>query len=230
MASAANHFGFSTKYTDEESALLYYGFRYYQPTTGRWLTRDPIEEQGGANLYGFVGNNSTNDVDPLGLDQFNGFGPIGPINTSGYPTRPDISIPDWMMPPCPKTGKWAVTIKPAEFFNFIAWVTGNSTRDVKWTCACERRCCSKEPSYRDEDSKTILDPESVKSMANQFVGILQKSAQPEIDPLTKTVHNNFGGKKITNDFATDAYSSALANYLVNLAKFKHDCASRCKTN
>jgi hypothetical protein len=40
---------------------------YYNPTDGRFLSRDPIEEQGGLNLYGFVGNNSTNKVDVLGL-------------------------------------------------------------------------------------------------------------------------------------------------------------------
>jgi len=32
-----------------------------------WLSRDPIEEEGGINLYGYVGNNPINAVDPLGL-------------------------------------------------------------------------------------------------------------------------------------------------------------------
>jgi RHS repeat-associated protein len=34
---------------------------------GRWLSRDPIAEQGGINLYGYVGGNPVNWVDPLGL-------------------------------------------------------------------------------------------------------------------------------------------------------------------
>jgi len=58
---------FSTKYQDEESGYYYYGFRYYDPETGRWLNRDPIEEQGGYNLYGFVGNNGMNEWDYNGL-------------------------------------------------------------------------------------------------------------------------------------------------------------------
>ncbi len=45
----------------------YYGFRHYSPQTGRWLSRDPVEETGGQNLYGFLSNNQTNAVDRLGL-------------------------------------------------------------------------------------------------------------------------------------------------------------------
>jgi hypothetical protein len=47
--------------------VLYYGYRYYDPNVGRWLSRDPIEEKGGLNLYGFVGNDTINYVDVLGL-------------------------------------------------------------------------------------------------------------------------------------------------------------------
>ena len=32
-----NPFRFSTKYDDDETDLLYYGYRYYNPSTGRWL-------------------------------------------------------------------------------------------------------------------------------------------------------------------------------------------------
>jgi hypothetical protein len=46
--------------------MLYYGFRYYDPETGRWPNRDPIEEEGGYNLYGFVGNDGVNAWDYLG--------------------------------------------------------------------------------------------------------------------------------------------------------------------
>jgi RHS repeat-associated protein len=60
-------FGFSTKYTDSETSLVYYGFRYYQPSTGRWLSRDPIEERGGVNLYGFIMNGPIDRYDVLGL-------------------------------------------------------------------------------------------------------------------------------------------------------------------
>jgi RHS repeat-associated protein len=47
----------------------YYGYRYYHPQTGRWISRDPIEEEGGLNLYGFVGNDGVNWWDLLGLTE-----------------------------------------------------------------------------------------------------------------------------------------------------------------
>ena len=59
----SNPYRFSTKYQDIESGLLYYGYRYYQVSNGRWLSRDPIEETGGLNLYGYVSNNPTDFVD-----------------------------------------------------------------------------------------------------------------------------------------------------------------------
>lgn len=42
-------------------------YRAYNPTMGRWISRDPIGESGGINLYGYVENNPTDLTDPLGL-------------------------------------------------------------------------------------------------------------------------------------------------------------------
>ena len=50
----------------ETARVADYGYRYYDPVTGRWPSRDPIEEMGGMNLYGFVGNNGVNWWDLLG--------------------------------------------------------------------------------------------------------------------------------------------------------------------
>jgi RHS repeat-associated protein len=62
----ATPFRFSTKYLDDETDLLYYGFRYYVPTSGRWLNMDPIGERGGWNIYAFVGNAPSSRTDLLG--------------------------------------------------------------------------------------------------------------------------------------------------------------------
>ena len=60
---------FSSKYLDKESGYYYYGFRHYDPESGRWVNRDPIGERGGLNLYEFIGNNGQNNIDILGLAQ-----------------------------------------------------------------------------------------------------------------------------------------------------------------
>ena len=57
---------FSTKPRDVETGLYYYGYRYYDTQTGRWINKDPFREKGGANLYGFTGNRLTSVVDVLG--------------------------------------------------------------------------------------------------------------------------------------------------------------------
>ena len=49
-------FGFSTKYHDRVIGMICYQERVYSPVLGRWLNRDPIEEEGGENLYCFVMN------------------------------------------------------------------------------------------------------------------------------------------------------------------------------
>jgi RHS repeat-associated protein len=66
-SSIQNPFLFSTKYTDTETGLLYYGYRYYQPGTGRWLSRDPLGEGGGIALFVHIQNGGINAIDPLGL-------------------------------------------------------------------------------------------------------------------------------------------------------------------
>jgi len=59
-------FEFSSKSADS-SGLVYYGYRYYNPEIGRWLSRDPIKEKGGNNLFCMSFNNLINYHDYLGL-------------------------------------------------------------------------------------------------------------------------------------------------------------------
>jgi RHS repeat-associated protein len=71
-AAAFTH-RFSTKPLDPETGLYYYGYRFYDPKTGRWPSRDPIGELGGNNLYGFGINSPLNGYDDLG-DSWSGSG------------------------------------------------------------------------------------------------------------------------------------------------------------
>ena len=67
-ANNQSPFRFSTKYTDDESDFVYYGYRYYNPSTGRWLSRDPIGYEGGINEYTFCANDPILRVDVFGLE------------------------------------------------------------------------------------------------------------------------------------------------------------------
>ena len=68
--SAGDSVGFGGQfgyYTDGETGLVLCTHRFYDPSTQRWMTRDPISYDGGVNVYGYVGNNPVNTVDPTGL-------------------------------------------------------------------------------------------------------------------------------------------------------------------
>jgi insecticidal toxin complex protein TccC len=51
----------------DATGLYYYGYRYYQPWVGRWLSADPAGTVDGLNLYLLVGNNPTSFHDSNGL-------------------------------------------------------------------------------------------------------------------------------------------------------------------
>jgi RHS repeat-associated protein len=65
------------QYTGRENdgiGLFFYRSRYYIPTLQRFIAEDPIGFIGGLNLYGYVGNNPINFVDPFGLEKCPSFG------------------------------------------------------------------------------------------------------------------------------------------------------------
>jgi RHS repeat-associated protein len=51
---------------ETRGGIYYYGYRHYSPELGRWLSRDPIAERGGINLYGFCYNNAVAWYDVFG--------------------------------------------------------------------------------------------------------------------------------------------------------------------
>src|SRR5207249_12034407 len=54
-------------YTQDPSGLILCGARWYNPMLGHWLSRDPIEYDGGSNLYEYCGSDPINWTDPDGL-------------------------------------------------------------------------------------------------------------------------------------------------------------------
>jgi len=61
-------FGYTGHYFHAPSGLTLTLYRAYNPQLGRWISRDPIGENGGLNLYGYVLNSPIRSIDPLGLE------------------------------------------------------------------------------------------------------------------------------------------------------------------
>ena len=65
--TATNHQRFPGQYADAASDLHYNYFRHYDPSTGRYVTSDPIGFEGGLNTYAYVDGNPVGIIDPSGL-------------------------------------------------------------------------------------------------------------------------------------------------------------------
>ncbi|MCK5831914.1 MAG: RHS domain-containing protein [Methylococcales bacterium] len=65
--TVTNNVRFPGQYFDSETGLHYNYYRYYDPSTGRYVTSDPIGLSGGLNTYGYTLNNPMNFIDIFGL-------------------------------------------------------------------------------------------------------------------------------------------------------------------
>jgi len=85
--ASLNVYRFASKEWNTSAGIYNFGRRYYDPMLQRFLNRDPLAEQGGINLYAYVGNNPVNLIDTLGLCPPNGLPPwLQPL--------PNLDIPD----------------------------------------------------------------------------------------------------------------------------------------
>jgi RHS repeat-associated protein len=91
---------------DAETGNYYVRNRYYSPTLGRWLTRDPIGYRGGINLYCYVNSSPVGNVDAEGLQRFT-LTPVQPAPPPGsaeallqqYSGRNSKNYPSNLPPP-----------------------------------------------------------------------------------------------------------------------------------
>jgi RHS repeat-associated protein len=97
-------YGFTGHPWHSQSGLNLAMFREYDPITGRWISRDPIGERGGVNLYCYDLNEPINSIDVSGLIPVHGWW-CGPNWTGGVPTmyfpedasfhKPPMGPVDW---------------------------------------------------------------------------------------------------------------------------------------
>lgn len=87
--SLANPFQYTARDFDTETGLYYYRARYYDPSTGRFLSEDPIRFRAGLDFYRYAFNQPTLLIDPLGLQVSHG--PEHPLGFSACTWDDDCS-------------------------------------------------------------------------------------------------------------------------------------------
>lgn len=68
FSAVGNPWRYAEKPIDEETGLIYFGFRYYDPSISRWISKDPAGFIDGPNLYAYCHNNPLRSCDPYGLE------------------------------------------------------------------------------------------------------------------------------------------------------------------
>jgi RHS repeat-associated protein len=118
-------FGYAGMYVHQRSGLDLTMFRAYSSSLGRWLSRDPLGESGGLNLYGYVGNNPISGIDSLGLCD-----PSNPSNSNGNPgffQQGGIGLTAGV------SGIAGVTAGTASMSNGLFWGNGQGPSAVPFT-------------------------------------------------------------------------------------------------
>jgi len=144
--ASANPYRFSTKYFDGESALYYYGYRYYSARMGRWVSRDPFGEEylGSVGVYVLLGNLPTLTTDYLGLfgagdKAFKGHGNF--CNLGKCPFDYNLEDTD------PNTSAWPVS--PGAKGHFLA--LGDSESAVEEAVAACNADAFQRAAHRGQD-------------------------------------------------------------------------------
>jgi RHS repeat-associated protein len=164
--AATNRYRFSTKPLDDEIAnalLYYYAYRYYDPMTGRWPSRDPIGERGGMNLYAFVKNMTITYIDVNGLKEYNS----NSQNAQERNRQEKINIQTKHNGVSNRANKGAATLDEAASAAGNKATAAGSLPDevIKWG-----NIISSEAQRREADEKCKKSAEIIFQFENHFFG------------------------------------------------------------
>ncbi len=192
-AVPANPLQWSSEVYDSELDLVYYNYRHYSPTLGRFLSRDPIAEQGGRNLYAFVKNSPTSKRDILGRSML---APGAEVWHPGNPEKPTPTGPD-----CAK-----------RIIAFRKWVEEES-KDLSWIDklpACPKKLSCK----REKRVQSVVFPNG-NICITQVEGLFCDSPDPSTWKLSSTLifhcfseSGHPGGKYELRTVSKDEYNGA----------------------
>lgn len=203
--AAALPFTFSTKYADLGTGLYYYGYRYYSPMLGRWISRDPLGEDGGEALYVFIGNAPVGSVDLMGLTT------IGDILDAYFSVSSTEKI--WLMDESdPYTGivrSW----KPVQ--EAIEKAKNDLQIDCAYWAKHHKTDLTWKPGMTDPP---VTDPNAADYWVN---------SPPETDPTTaKKAYKEW---KRTGVQSTTLRTSAIGSFGIYVTVSDVDCCKRTAT-
>ena len=158
----ANPLQWSSEIYDSELDLVYYNYRHYSPALGRFLSRDPIEEQGGLNLYAFVGNDSVQKTDYRGGECMQ-TGNVKP-DEKGWEIE-DIKIVS------PKESKNVVTDTAGLLFAI----------QIVWRLSAKIECCCMWGPFWWTSEKVLVQKRESR-LSFRFPIFVQRISAPSSDP------------------------------------------------
>lgn len=184
ISAFGNVYQFTGRRLDDATGLYYYRNRYYEPTSGRFISRDPLGYVSGPTLYAYTANNPIAANDPMGLDfQYLGWKwgkPIGKVEGRTYAYyRVRLACV------C-KGGYW--------YIKFI-------DADVRLRIILNRKF---KPRYQSIQNGTLTD---------QSGAVVGKTALTFVDKKGNTVPTSygiFGHEMLHVNSVQQAYNSALA--------------------
>jgi integrase/recombinase XerD len=141
----------------------YYAYRYYDPMTGRWPSRDPIGERGGMNLYAFVKNMTITYIDVNGLKEYNS----NSQNAQERNRQEKINIQTKHNGVSNRANKGAATLDEAASAAGNKATAAGSLPDevIKWG-----NIISSEAQRREADEKCKKSAEIIFQFENHFFG------------------------------------------------------------